>query len=69
MVAGNLVNKIIAYKQGEMTPEDTISFFADLIASGDAWRLQGHYGRTAASLIESGIIDINGKILKDVDEL
>ena len=69
MVAGNLVNKIIDYENGEMSPRDTIDFFAALIASGDAWRLQGHYGRTAASLIESGIISSKGKILKDVDEL
>ena len=67
MVAGKLVNKIIAYEQGEMTPEDTIAFFADLIKTGDAWRLHRHYGRIAASFIESGIIDRKGNILKEIE--
>lgn len=67
MVAGALVNKIIAYENGEMSPEDTLSFFADLIKTGDAWRLQGHYGRTAASFIENGVIDRKGNILQEVE--
>jgi hypothetical protein len=67
MVAGQLVNKVIAYENGEMSPEDTVSFFADLIKTGDAWRLQGHYGRRAASLIEAGVIDKQGNILQEVE--
>ena len=67
MVASALVNKIIAYENGEMSPEDTISFFADLIKTGDVWSLQGHYGRTAASFIENGVIDRKGNILQEVE--
>ena len=48
------VSKIIAYENGEMSKEEAISFFQDLINTGLAWKLQGHYGRVATSLIESG---------------
>ena len=48
------VSKIIAYENNEMTQEEVIEFFQELIDTGHAWRLQGHYGRTALRLIESG---------------
>ena len=46
------VNKIIAYENGDMSQEETIEFFQELIDTGAAWQLQGHYGRTALKLIE-----------------
>lgn len=52
--APSFVDKIIAYENGEMSDEDTIELFQTLIDSGMAWTLQGHYGRTAMSLIEAG---------------
>ena len=48
------INKIIKYESGEMNQEETIEFFQELIDSGYAWRLQGHYGRTALKMIEWG---------------
>jgi len=48
------VSKIIAYENGEMEDEDVIAFFQELINDGLCWTLQGHYGRTAARLIEAG---------------
>tara|TARA_B100001248_G_C27077844_1_gene316941 strand:- start:121 stop:297 length:177 start_codon:yes stop_codon:yes gene_type:complete len=48
------VSKIIAYENNEMTQEEVIEFFQELIDTGHAWRLQGHYGRTALRLIEYG---------------
>ena len=48
------VDKIIAYEQGEMSDEETINFFQELIDSGVVWQLQGHYGRTAHALIQAG---------------
>ena len=38
----------------EHSVEDIIEAFQFLIDCGDAWRLQGFYGRTAANLIEQG---------------
>ena len=49
------INKIIKYESDEMDQEETISFFQELIDTGHAWRLQGHYGRTALRLIEYGL--------------
>ncbi len=49
------VNKIIAYEQGDMDEAEVNEFFQELIDSGLAWLLQGHYGRTARRLIEAGL--------------
>jgi hypothetical protein len=48
------INKIIAYEQGDLSGEEVVALFQELIDSGLAWSLQGHYGRTAKALIESG---------------
>ena len=48
------VTAIIAYEQGELSEEETVELFQGLIDSGMAWQLQGHYGRTAAALIDAG---------------
>jgi len=65
----DLVTKIMQWESGEMSEKDTIEFFAELIKSGKAWSLQGCYGRTAHSLIESGIIDSNGDITQKAKDL
>ena len=49
-----MVDKIIQYESGNMDDEEMVSFFQELIDSGVVWSLQGHYGRTAVSLIEEG---------------
>lgn len=48
------IDKIIAYEQGELDDDSTIELFQELINTGMAWTLQGHYGRTAKALIEGG---------------
>jgi hypothetical protein len=49
------VNDIIAYENGDMDEDQIINFFQELIDSGMAWTLQGHYGRMAMSLVEDGV--------------
>lgn len=48
------IDQIIAYENGDLGQEEVIELFQSLIDSGLAWSLQGHYGRTAAALIDEG---------------
>ena len=50
------VNLIIAYESSELDERDTLRLFQNLIDTGLAWSLQGHYGRTARMYIENNII-------------
>ena len=52
-----MVDKIVKYESGEMSVEEVVDFFQELINSGLCWQLQGHYGRTARHLIEQGLCD------------
>jgi len=52
----DLVDRIIAYEQGDMNQNEMVEFFEELVDDGLAFRLQGHYGRTATRLIEAGLV-------------
>lgn len=45
---------IIEYEEGGLDLEESVEMFQDLINTGQAWQLQGSYGRTAMDLIEQG---------------
>ena len=55
-----MIDKIIAYEQGELDDAETLELFQALVDSGMAWKLQGSYGRTAMSLLEAGLIEQKG---------
>jgi hypothetical protein len=51
----HLTDKIISYESGALDDEEVIALFQELVDTGLAWQLQGHYGRTAIGMIEAGI--------------
>jgi hypothetical protein len=50
------VDQIIAYENGELSDDDILALFQDLVNSGLCWQLQGSYGRMAARLLDAGLI-------------
>ena len=49
------ITAMIAYEEGELDDDDTITMFQHLIDTGMAWQLQGSYGRTAIALVKEGL--------------
>jgi len=47
----------MAYENGDLQDTQIIEMFQQLVNSGMAWKLQGHYRRTAQALIEAGLVD------------
>ena len=52
----DLTNAIIEYESGELDEDATIRLFQELVDTGLAWSLQGHYGRVAVGLIDAGLV-------------
>lgn len=62
MAAFDVVGSIIAFESGELDDAGVLKLFAELIRTGQAWSLQGTYGRSAATLIRGGYIDQDGSL-------
>ncbi len=62
----DLVGYIMDYESGEITDKRILELIAHLIKTGQAWTLQGHYGRTAEQLIDGGYFNKDGEILIEV---
>ena len=50
----HLPDMIINYEMAALDDDSIIALFQELIDTGMAWSLQGHYGRMAKALIEAG---------------
>jgi hypothetical protein len=49
-----LVDQLIAYEEDQITGDQEVAFFEQLVERGRCWQLQGHYQRIAATLLETG---------------
>lgn len=54
---------IIAYEQGRLADDRFVALFAGFIKTGTINHLPGFYSRTAAALIDSGVLSPTGDIL------
>lgn len=53
---------IMRFEQGDVTQEETVVGFAELIRTGIVWSLQGFYGRTARNIIDGGLVSREGVV-------
>jgi hypothetical protein len=58
----SFTDDIIAFENGDQSDLQTLELFAHLIKTGQAWSLQGVYGRSANALIGDGLITPQGVI-------
>jgi hypothetical protein len=65
----DLVADIIAFETGALSKRGVLQLFARLIETGQAWTLQGSYGRAANGMIEAGLITEDGEIVVELGEV
>lgn len=58
----DLMRRVVQYESEANSLEWIVQLFADLIATGLAWQLQGRYGREAKAMIDEGIITVQGDV-------
>ena len=51
-----MLDQLIAYESGELSEEDTIDLFQQLLDSRILYSLQGFYQRAAQDMIAQGLI-------------
>ena len=52
------LDDIIAFEEGTITDERKTALFQNLVDTGQAWTLQGFYGREACRLIAAGVVTV-----------
>jgi len=50
------IDQMIAWENGDLDEADTVDLFQHLVNTGQAWQLQGCYGRFAENLLLNGLI-------------
>lgn len=64
----DVTNRLIDYECGHLNDIQTLRLFSELISTKMVWGLQGHYGRTASALIESGWLERDGTITEKAEQ-
>lgn len=62
-MSDDIVGRMMAFENGELTNDEALQLFSELVKTGMAWELQGAYERTAYDLIGRGILAEDGEIL------
>lgn len=62
----DILDKIIQYETEEVDDQWLIDFVQELVNTGLAWGLQGHYGRLAHNLISKRLVALPGRV-RDAD--
>ena len=60
----DIVSMIDAYENGDTNLEQEIFLYAELVRTGKAWTLKGHYCRVAKEMIDLEFISKDGRVLK-----
>ena len=58
----DIVDKIMRHETGQMSQRETLEFFGELVSTGQAWQLQGAYGRAASTLVDEGYLTAEGEV-------
>ena len=60
------VDRIMDYENGELSFDETLNLFQDLVDTGLAWSLQGSYGREAVQFLRQGLIHARTPIARQL---
>jgi hypothetical protein len=60
----HLADTLFSYEAGELDEVETVELFQELIDTGLVWSLQGHYGRTAAALLDQRVLTLPDAALR-----
>jgi hypothetical protein len=63
----DFLEAIINFESGDLRGQEVLELFSQLIKTGQAWSLQGSYGRYTENLIARGYLSSEGEILKAFD--
>lgn len=64
-----MIDYLVRYETNGLSNMETLELFSYLIKKGYAWELQGSYGRTAKEMIDRGLINKDGVIADNAEEI
>lgn len=60
----NISDGIWSYENEEQSTESVLELYSNLVSSGRAEHMEGHYPHTAERLVNSGVLKPSGKIVQ-----
>lgn len=65
----DVVGAIMDFEDGSLDDAGTLELFSHLVKTGQAWQLQGSYGRAASGLIAGGYLTPEGDLTELAEAL